>query len=160
MTSNSPVSMRLAQTEDVPELHRIYRQLESPGGGATLERLTASFDSVRAVAGYEVWVATREERIVGTFALLIIPTLGDRCAPAGVVEDVVVDAAERGHGIGRRMIEFALERCREAGCYKLALSTNLRRKEAHRFYQSLGFKRHGYSFVVELESSDAVEGEH
>jgi GNAT superfamily N-acetyltransferase len=69
-------------------------------------------------------------------------------APSGVVEDVAVRAGQRGQGIGKRMMEFALERCREAGCYKMALSSNLRREEAHRFYDSLGFERHGYSFLV------------
>ena len=40
---------------------------------------------------------------------------------------------------------------RAAGCYKLALSSNIRFERAHAFYDKLGFQRHGYSFVVELE---------
>ena len=43
-----------------------------------------------------------------------------------------------------------MEQCRAAGCYKLSLSTNLRRKEAHAFYESLGFQKHDYSYSVEL----------
>jgi hypothetical protein len=46
------------------------------------------------------------------------------------------------------MMRFALDRCCEAGCYKMALSSNLRRPAAHRFYESLGFARHGYSFSI------------
>jgi predicted GNAT family acetyltransferase len=37
---------------------------------------------------------------------------------------------------------------REAGCYKMALSSNVKRAAAHAFYESLGFERHGYSFVI------------
>ena len=46
------------------------------------------------------------------------------------------------------MMAHAREQCRAAGCYKLALSSNLCREAAHLFYESLGFERHGYSFVI------------
>jgi len=47
-------------------------------------------------------------------------------------------------------MDFAMNYCQSKGCYKLALSSNLNREEAHRFYERLGFKKHGYSFSVEL----------
>ncbi|MCP4230637.1 MAG: GNAT family N-acetyltransferase, partial [bacterium] len=50
-----------------------------------------------------------------------------------------------------RMMDFALQRAQEAGCYKLALSTNVKRDEAHRFYENLGYKRHGYSYLIEID---------
>jgi hypothetical protein len=46
------------------------------------------------------------------------------------------------------MMEHARALCRAAGCYKMALSSNLTRERAHAFYDSLGFARHGYSFQV------------
>ena len=49
-------------------------------------------------------------------------------------------------GVGKAMMRFARARCRKAGCYKLALSSNLKRAAAHRFYESLGFEKHGFSF--------------
>jgi GNAT superfamily N-acetyltransferase len=76
--------------------------------------------------------------------------LGKRGTPAGVVEDVAVEPSRQGQGIGRAMMAHAIEECRKAGCYKLALSSNGKRKDAHRFYESLGFERHGYSFVTAL----------
>jgi GNAT superfamily N-acetyltransferase len=68
--------------------------------------------------------------------------------PSAVVEDVVVDATHRGHGIGRAMMTHAVGVCRSKGCYKMALSSNLKREKAHAFYDSLGFERHGYSFRI------------
>jgi GNAT superfamily N-acetyltransferase len=79
-----------------------------------------------------------------------LDNLAHGCQPSGVVEDVAVHPARQGQGIGRQMMYFAMQRCRDAGCYKLALSSNLKREEAHRFYESLGFERHGYSFQVLL----------
>ena len=48
------------------------------------------------------------------------------------------------------MMEKAIALCQEAGCYKMFLSTNLKRTDAHAFYEYLGFKKHGYSYRVEL----------
>jgi len=47
------------------------------------------------------------------------------------------------------MMAHAMQQARDAGCYKLALSSNVCRKDAHAFYESLGFAQHGLSFVVE-----------
>ena len=46
------------------------------------------------------------------------------------------------------MMEHARGECRIAGCYKLALSSNERRRDAHAFYETLGFERHGVSFAI------------
>jgi len=51
------------------------------------------------------------------------------------------------------MMRHALAEARDKGCYKAALSTNARRERAHAFYESLGFRRHGYSFLVDLEDA-------
>jgi GNAT superfamily N-acetyltransferase len=49
------------------------------------------------------------------------------------------------------MMEYALQLCSKKRCYKAALSSNLKRKKAHAFYESLGFERHGYSYRVNLQ---------
>ena len=48
------------------------------------------------------------------------------------------------------MMREALKICNEKGCYKAVVSSNLKRKRAHAFYESLGFKRHGYSYYVAI----------
>ena len=70
--------------------------------------------------------------------------------PSGVIEDVVVGERYQGKGIGKAMMTYAVNVCREQGCYKVALSSNVKREKAHRFYESLGFEKHGYSFYVEF----------
>jgi len=61
----------------------------------------------------------------------------------GCSPKVVHDEVARGWVDDKRR-----QACRSAGCYKLALSSNLKRAGAHRFYDSLGFERHGFSFVT------------
>ncbi len=48
------------------------------------------------------------------------------------------------------MMVHAINLCRERGCYKMVVSSNLKRPKAHVFYESLGFERHGYSFRLML----------
>jgi GNAT superfamily N-acetyltransferase len=98
---------------------------------------------------YHSAAAAARECLLGTFALLVMDNLAHLGARSAVVEDVVVDAAHRGQGIGRAMMTHAVSVCREKGCYKMALSSNLKRERAHAFYDALGFERHGYSFRVD-----------
>jgi GNAT superfamily N-acetyltransferase len=145
-----PIEYRPATRDDLPVLHRLYAQLEHEATNLSLERLGEIFERIERFPDYTVWIALDDGVEVGTFALVIVDALGARCQPLGLVEDVVVDLSARGRGIGRAMMEHAIARCREKGCYKMQLSSNLRREDAHRFYDSLGFERHGVSFMVRL----------
>ena len=95
-------------------------------------------------------MAEKEGEIIGTFALLIMDNLAHQGTPSGVVEDVAVLNDLQGKGIGKLMMEFAMAKCKEAGCYKLVLSSNVKRIEAHAFYESLDFEKHGFSFRVKF----------
>jgi len=96
-------------------------------------------------------------QIVGTFLLLIMDGLAHRGKPSGIVEDVVVDEQWRGKGIGKLMMQFAMDHCKRIGCSKLTLSSSMQRTAAHQFYESLGFQKHGYSFRVKLDGSSYGE---
>ncbi|MBI2212897.1 MAG: GNAT family N-acetyltransferase [Acidobacteria bacterium] len=145
-----PVAIRQATHDDLPRLLELYRELSVKAPRVTPERLEAVFARLALYPDYRVFIAFDGDATVGTYALCIVDTLGDRCAPEGIVEDVVVASGSRGRGVGRAMMEHAMARCRDAGCYKLVLSSNLAREEAHRFYDALGFERHGVSFMVTL----------
>lgn len=99
---------------------------------------------------YKVFVAADGNDIIGTFSLLIVDNLGHSGVPIAVVENVVVDPAWQGKGIGKLMMEKAMNLAAAKGCYKLMLSSNSKREAAHKFYDSLGFERHGVSFRVEV----------
>lgn len=45
-------------------------------------------------------------------------------------------------------MRHAMTLAAESGCYKLALSSNLKREKAHAFYDALDFERHGHSFRI------------
>jgi GNAT superfamily N-acetyltransferase len=143
------LSVREATAEDLRAILALYAQ-EGLDEGSVLELddEEAIFDHMRAYPDYRLYVAELGGRVVGTFALLVMRNLIHLGAASGLVEAVGVDAALRSQGIGRAMMEHARVLCRARGCYKMALSSNLKRERAHAFYDGLGFERHGYSFQV------------
>ncbi|KPK77391.1 MAG: acetyltransferase [candidate division Zixibacteria bacterium SM23_73] len=144
------VEIREATDGDLPAILSLYAQPDVDNGKVlSIEQAQKIFARIRSYPEYRIYIAKTEDKIIGTFALLIMDNLAHMGAPSGIVEDMVVDPSWQGKGIGKQMMEFARECCRERGCYKLALSSNLKREIAHRFYESLGFQRHGYSFIVE-----------
>lgn len=143
------VEIRDASEDDLPAVLRLLAESGIDGGESfTLEEAREHFARIRQLPGFRLLMAVVEGEIAGTYVLQVMEKLGKRGTPAGVVEDVAVLPSRQGHGIGRAMMEHARDACRRAGCYKMALSSNLRREDAHRFYDSLGFERHGFSFVT------------
>jgi GNAT superfamily N-acetyltransferase len=58
----------------------------------------------------------------------------------GQIEGVRVAVSERGGGVGRAMLEWAIAECRDRGCGLVQLTSDERRPDAHRFYEALGFR--------------------
>ena len=149
----SSVHLREAAQSDLESVLALYAAIEDDRAHEmTLEQARAVWAQFARYPSYRLWVAcdaADRDAVIGTYALLVMHNLAHRGAPSAIVEDVVVSPARQGRGVGRQMMAHAMQQAREAGCYKLALSSNACRKGAHAFYESLGFAQHGISFVVE-----------
>jgi len=143
--------VREATEADLPAILAIYAQPDLDDGDVmSLDEARAWLRRIAVYPDYKLHVAELDGRVVGTFALLVMDNLAHRGAKSGIVEDVGVLPELHGRGIGKLMMERARQLCTEAGCYKLVLSSNQRRTAAHAFYESLGFERHGVSFMIRL----------
>lgn len=148
-----PLTLREATLADLPDILALLAQPDMDGAALPLADAERVFARMARYPDYHLHVALHEGRVVGSFALLILDSLGHRGTPSGVIEDVVVASAWQGRGIGRAMMRHAMQLCAEKGCYKLMLSSNLSREPAHAFYESLGFERHGHSFRITLPAA-------
>ena len=147
-----PLTFREAEETDLSAVLALYAQPDMDGETELTEaEALVIFRRMKTYPDYKVYVAVLGGEIVGTYALAIMDNLAHRGARSGLIEDVVVRDRLQGQGIGRQMMRDALNRCRKAGCYKAALSSNLKRERAHRFYESLGFEKHGYSFYTDIK---------
>jgi GNAT superfamily N-acetyltransferase len=149
---NEPhVDIRQALENDLPAVLRLYAQPGvNDGRVLPLDAAIQIFRRFATYPNYRLYVAAKGADIVGTFELLVMHNLAHLGAPSAIVEDVCVDEQLRGQGIGAAMMKFAMKVAASAGCYKLTLSSNLKRQRAHAFYESLGFAQHGISFHVDL----------
>lgn len=143
------VLIREASEVDLAAILAIYSQLGMEDGAVlSWDDAKKIFNQMKTYPDYTVYVAVYGTTVVGSFALLIMDNLGHKGAPSGVVEDVIVHQDWRGRGIGRTMMEEAMSLCASKGCYKLALTSNKLRHNAHVFYKVLGFDVHGFSYSI------------
>lgn len=150
------LQIRQAGEDDLPQVLALYAQPGLDDGQLLdLQQAREIHAQFARYPNYRLFVAcdaAQPQRVLGSYALLVMHNLAHLGTPSAIAEDVVVDAGHRSQGIGRQMMEHAIEQARAAGCYKLALSSNRRRERAHAFYESLGFERHGVSFVIDPQS--------
>ena len=159
MIDASALTIREATDADLPGVLTLYAQPELDNGIVLpLDEAREMYAQFARYPDYKLYVAESDGRIIGSFALLIMHNLGHLGAPSAIVEDVVVDPASQGIGVGRQMMECAVLQAKVAGCYKLMLSSNARRERAHAFYEQLGFERHGYSFRINLDVGERSRG--
>lgn len=103
------------------------------------QRYVAAFAAIDADPNQLLVVATAGSTVTGYLQLTFIPGLSRRGQWRGQIESVRVAAARRGRGIGRAMLAWSIERCRERGCGLVQLTTDKTRADARRFYEGLGF---------------------
>ena len=152
------VIFRGATRADVPAILELLADDEiarSPRSGAATPEsvdaaLWAAFEAIDADPRNELIVADEDGAVVGTCQLTFTPSLSRRGAERMTIEAVRVRGDLRGHGIGRAMMAWSLERARERGCGLAQLTTDKRRTDAHRFYAALGFEASHEGFKLYL----------
>jgi len=128
-------------TESSEELYSVMVNLLSQ---LTSSKLSFSQKDLERIVGSESSILftavdmNHDNKIVGmlTLAIIDIPT-----GKLARIEDVVVDKAARGQGIGEKITIAAIEKAKELGIKKIDLTSNPKREAANRLYQRLGFKQ-------------------
>lgn len=146
--------IRKAKTEDAAAIFALYRVLEGAYAGAPL--LDEAAAERRWAEAYgdsrqHILVAEAGGEVIGTLTLVVVPNLGHRGRPWAAVDNVVVSEACRGQGVGRALLAEAGRIAGSFDCYKIVLSSNLVRTEAHAFYRRLGWRQTHLGFSLELE---------
>ena len=157
------VAIRPAVPADLPAVGKL---------GALLVRLHHDFDPQRFIAatsrtegGYAsflgtqldepnvvVLVAERDGNVLGyTYAGVETYDYMSLRGPAGVLYDVVVDPAHRGHGIGRMLLDATLAALEARGAPRVVLSTAVKNEPAQRLFAHAGFRPTMIEMTRELD---------
>ncbi len=142
------VTIRFATPDDADAISRLFTSLGHPAGpeavAARLERFAA--------LGEDALVAVENGEVVGVVALSVMPTL-HRPTAVGRMSVLVVAESLRGRGIGRLLVAASEARLRDRGCALVEVTSNMRRGEAHAFYEALGYERTSFRFFKALRES-------
>ncbi len=101
-------------------------------------------------AGGAVLVAEVHGEVVGVCQLIVFRHLQSRGGLCAEIESVHVHPDCRGRGVGSTLLRAAISRARDLGCYRVQLTSNLQRPDAHRFYERLGFTPSHLGFKLPL----------
>ena len=155
--------VRRATPADLPGIGRL---------GALLVKEHYDFDTRRFLAarpetqaGYASFISTQLED--ADVAVLVADDNGDVIGyvyaavegydymalrgPAGVLHDIIVDPEYRGRGVGRLLLDAALEFFRSRGIPRVVLSTAERNETAQRLFAGKGFRRTMIEMTLELD---------
>ncbi len=140
------IVVRDAIRDDVPRIVALYRTDEFTRKHATASSAAvepgyyAAFEAIDSDARNRLLVAEHEGAIAGSFQFTFVPDMQPHGRDVAIIENVIVDAASRGRGIGDAMMRWAIEESRRHGCAQVKLTSNNARSDAHRFYERLGFE--------------------
>ncbi len=130
-------TIRLARAGDAKPIALLCHQLGYP---ATQEEVQRRLAQIQQDEGQVVYVAELAERqVVGWVHLYVCQLL--EADPQAEIGGLVVDEGYRRGGLGRLLMQSAERWAGEKGCWAVHLRTNVIRKEAHLFYERVGYSK-------------------
>jgi GNAT superfamily N-acetyltransferase len=146
------VVVRVAAAPDIPRMVELFEHgslvqgKEDPSDLAPYEEALAE---ITRGAG-DVLVAEADGEVVGVSQLIVFRHLQSKGGLCAEIESVHVHPDWRGRGIGRLLMGATIDRARALGCYRVQLTSNTARPDAHRFYGALGFEatHRGFKLIL------------
>lgn len=134
------MQFRQLTKDDIPSLLELYVQLDPKNAEPDCKMSLEIWErQIEGNPNIKYFGAVEGEKVVSSCYCVIIPNLSNYNQPICFVENVVTDKDFRKQGLARKVVQMAVEAAKSAGCYKVILQSGIARKEAHKFYESLGF---------------------
>lgn len=132
--------IRLARYEDLSSVQRLYKELRpqdpelAPDEAARLWRAVLEQPHIRFI------VADEAGCLASTCMLAFVQNFASGGRSIGFIEHVITLSEFRGRGLARAVLRYALDLAWSQDCCKVVLLSGAQRGEAHRLYESLGFR--------------------
>ncbi len=117
--------IRQANITDLNALLDLLHQLspiKEEDGLTDYKKLQETLHRIIADDNHHLCVCEHDGKVIGTAVLLIQLNLSHSGQSYSHIENVVTDQAQRGKGIGTRMIEYLIRQARKKNCYKIILN--------------------------------------
>ncbi len=124
---------------DLEQLASLYEELT--GTKTNMSLMKKQFEKIINNPDYVlIGVKDEEERLVGSVMGIVCNDIVGECKPFMVLENVIVSEKSRRQGLGLKMVNYIENCAKERDCYYIMLVSLLKRKDAHAFYEALGYK--------------------
>lgn len=122
---------------DLQELAELYNDLFQEA--TDCDKMVKTFEWIQSNPNYIVLGSKQDGKLVGTLMGIVCPVMMGQCKPFMFVESVIVSKNCRNMGIGRLLMHEIEHIARERECFLIQLVSSGHRKEAHQFYEALGY---------------------
>jgi GNAT superfamily N-acetyltransferase len=132
------IEVKEIDRNDLSDLSILLEELS--GMKTDFDKMAHNFEWMTRNRGYIILGAKYDGKLVGSLMGIICHDLVGECKPFIVIENVIVSGEYRGRGIGKWLMEEIERIGRAQNCYYTMFVSGAQRKEAHQFYQSLGYQ--------------------
>ncbi|MEX0971259.1 MAG: GNAT family N-acetyltransferase [Paracoccaceae bacterium] len=144
------VSFRPAVQADVPGVVALLADDDIGGARETAPLADYKAAFARMDERCQLIVGEADGQLVACYDLIILDGLNACGQRRAQVEGVRVASHLRGHGLGRKLMEDAMDRARTVGAAFMEMMSNAARHDTHAFYERLGFTRSHVGFKRKL----------
>jgi len=128
----------IAKKDHLYKILELYKQLHPEENPIDINKANIIWENIEN-NNIKYFIAIDKENIISTCYLAIIPNLTRNGRSIGFIENVITNDKYRKMGIGKKIIKMAVEYGKQNNCYTIILKSNVKRTEAHKFYEKCGF---------------------
>ena len=140
------MTIREAESKDALALSSLLGQLGYPTSkSSSLKKISAY-----SQPGYKMLMAESDQKVIGFIALhwYVSPHLP---GPIGRITAFCMDETVRGQGKGTILLDAAERFFKKLDCFKIEVTSNLKRTRTHQYYANLGYEQISKHFVKFLK---------
>lgn len=149
---NDEYIVRLIKHNELWDLLNLYKHFNN--GDPELEdnnELHKPWDDIYNDSSLYYIVAEKEGLLVSTCNISIIKNLTRDARPYGLIENVLTHSNYRNRGLGKKVLNKAIDIAKANNCYKVMLLTGSKKEETLNFYKSAGFRQDiKTGFIIKL----------
>jgi ribosomal protein S18 acetylase RimI-like enzyme len=143
---NVGIRIRESQLSDAPKLAALMCELRYKTSNSEMRQ---RLKSILSDANYSTFVAEIDNEVCGMIGI-VAHMSHEHNDLSGKIIALVVSTKQRRSGVGRALIAAAEKDFAKRKVTRVTLTTRFERKEAHRFYEALGYSRTGFRFAKNL----------
>jgi PhnO protein len=140
--------VRNAEISDYDEIVRLYNLFV--GEARYSDHKHDSFNKVLENPNNFVFIVEDEKKLIG-FASFSVRDVIRYPKPIAELDEFFILEEFRNRGVGRRLMEEVEEKAKELHCHRLSIETGYAHKDAHAFYEQIGYTNYGYHFMKDLK---------